>query len=89
MKYAFIEAHREQFEVTVMCAVMAVSASGYYAWRVRPESGRASANRALSALIAKRFADSRKTYGSPRLHQQFKQAGLDTAWPVAGIAWRV
>ncbi len=76
MKYAFIELHREQFDVTVMCAVMAVSVSGYYAWRMRPESERAGANRALSALIAKSFADSRKTYGSPRLHQQLKQAGV-------------
>lgn len=76
MKYAFIEAHQNEFEVTVMCEVMAVSVSGYYAWRARPESERAGANRALAALIAQTFADSRKAYGAPRVYQHLKQAGV-------------
>ena len=32
MKYAWIGAHCDSFDVTVMCRVLRVSTSGYYAW---------------------------------------------------------
>ena len=41
MRFRFIEDHRAVFVVRVMCAVLEVSASGYYAWRRRAESARA------------------------------------------------
>ncbi|MBV9725917.1 MAG: hypothetical protein JO299_12175 [Gammaproteobacteria bacterium] len=47
MRFRFIEDHRDVFLVRVMCAVLEVSATGYYAWRERPESRRAAADREL------------------------------------------
>ena len=47
MKYRFIEAHRDEFEVQTMCRVLEVSRSGYYAWRSRPPSQRTRANQEL------------------------------------------
>lgn len=51
-----------------MCAVLGLSASGYYAWRARPESRRAAANRALLDDIRLIHAESSGTYGSPRVY---------------------
>ncbi len=75
MRFRFIEDHRASFPVRTMCAVLEVSASGYYAWRDRPESARARANRALAADIRRVHADSRAVYGSPRVHAALRAEG--------------
>ena len=49
MRFRFIEDHRDEHPVRLMCRVLGVSPSGYYAWRGRPESARAAANRVLLA----------------------------------------
>ena len=48
MKFGFVDGHRQVWPVRVMCAVLGLSASGYYAWRGRPESRRSVANRELT-----------------------------------------
>ena len=40
MKYQFIEAHRHEYPVTMMCRVLAVARTGYYQWRKQPLSAR-------------------------------------------------
>ena len=35
MRFAFIAAHQAEFEVKIMCGVLNVRVSGYYAWRKR------------------------------------------------------
>lgn len=56
------------FEVGLMCKTLKVSRSGFYAWFDRPESDRAREDRRLTALIQGAFDESRRTYGSPRVH---------------------
>ncbi len=75
MRFRFIEDHREVFHVRVMCSVLEVSASGYYAWRQRPESTRSQANRMLLEDIRRVHAESRRRYGSPRVHAALQAEG--------------
>ncbi len=76
MIFRFIEAHRNMFPVTVMCRVLEVSTSGYYAWRHRPESERARANRELVAQIRASSKKGRGTYGSPRIFSDLRAKGI-------------
>lgn len=75
MRYAFIAAHSIEFSIVLMCRVLRVSRSGYYAWRGRPESKRDVENRGLLESIKSVFKKSRKTYGSPRVHRQLLWEG--------------
>jgi putative transposase len=59
-----------------MCRVLAVSASGYYAWRQRPPSDRARADAVLTARIRTIHQYSRATYGAPRIHQELRVADI-------------
>jgi len=76
MRFQFIEDHRDEFPVRLMCKVLEVSTSGYYAWRGRPPSKREMANRALTAKIKEEFEKSGETYGSPRIYQVMRKLGL-------------
>lgn len=59
----------------MMCRVLRVSKSGYYAWLARPESKRARENRRLLVRIRIVHKESRDTYGSPRVHAQLVRDG--------------
>lgn len=76
MKYTFMAAHEEEFQVKRMCKVLGVQRSGYYAWRKRKPSTRVQDNQALLALIEAEHQKSRRTYGSPRLHVVLRRQGV-------------
>jgi putative transposase len=76
VRYAFIDRHRQQYPVLVMCNVLDVSSSGYYAWRGRPESRRSREDRRLKVKIRSVFQESRETYGSPRVLDELKDQGV-------------
>lgn len=59
-----------------MCRVLAVSASGYYAWRKRPPSARARADVERTSRITAIHQYSRGTYGAPRIHEELLAARL-------------
>jgi putative transposase len=56
--------------VRMMCRLLGVSASGYYAWVRRPPAERARADEALGARIQAIHKRSRGTYGSPRVQAE-------------------
>ena len=59
---------RAHHTVTILCRCLHVTPSGFYAWRTRPESVHARDDRRLKVLVHTSFADSRRNYGSPRVH---------------------
>ena len=69
-------AEKAQHPVRTLCEALGVSASGFYAWRGRPLlTPRVRVDRGLRARIRAIHAESRGTYGSPRVHEALSQAG--------------
>jgi len=67
-----MSAHQAVFPIKTMARVFKVSVSGYYAWRGRPASSRATADLDLTRRIRTIHAASRGTYGAPRIHAELK-----------------
>ena len=76
MRYLCIDRRRHQYPVSMMSRVLRVSRSGYYAWRVRPESHRAQTDRQLTRVIRRLHADSKGVYGSPKMAVELKDEGF-------------
>jgi transposase InsO family protein len=75
VKYACIAQHRAAYAVTLMCRVLAVSRAGFYAWRHRSPSARARTDVGLRIAIRAIHAESRRAYGSPRIHRELRAQG--------------
>jgi len=67
MKFAFIAEHLKGLPVDVICDVLEVSRSGYYAWRDRPQSDRSLRRTELAEKIREVYSENRRMYGSPRV----------------------
>ena len=76
MKYACIDRRRDRYPICMMCRLLRVSRSGYYAWRTRPESLRSQQNRELLPRIRQVHSKSKGVYGSPRVHAELASAGV-------------
>ena len=68
--------NRARYPIAVMCRILGVSPSGYYAWVKRPTSARALMDIALTAEIRAAHAASKGTYGAPRLQVDLVEAGI-------------
>lgn len=75
MKYAAIEAHRAQFPLSLMCRALDVSHAGFYAARKREACARAKRDEELRRQVRAAHLQSRRTYGSPRVHAELQAQG--------------
>jgi transposase InsO family protein len=71
-----VEEHQEQWPVSLLCDVLDVSRSGYYAWRGAQESARCKREQALVVEMKAIHAEQHKgCYGSPRMQRELGARG--------------
>jgi len=75
VKYPFIEIHQGFWGAQKLCRILAVARSGYYAWQKALPGPRDSRRETLLYAIRRIFLESRRTYGSPRVHQELLAQG--------------
>ena len=75
MRFRFIEAEKAFYPIRLLCRCLAVSRSGYYAWRGRAPSARAQEDARLRVEVAASHSASRRTYGSPRILRDLREDG--------------
>jgi putative transposase len=68
VKFRFIAAQKAHHSLTRLCRCLRLTRSGFYAWRDRPESARATRDRQLKVLVRSSFMASKGRYGSPRIY---------------------
>jgi len=72
--FGFMEREKARHHIATMARVLGVSRSGFHASRVRPRSLRSFANEILGDLVTKIHAESRGTYGAPRVQAELRLA---------------
>jgi putative transposase len=75
--FRFIEEHRHQWPVRLLCEALGVSPAGYYAWRDRPASVRQQQQDILLVEIRAIHAEFKARYGSPRIQAELMARGHD------------
>jgi putative transposase len=67
--------HQKEYPVNVMCRVLQVARSGYYAWRSRQPGPQAQRRTALTEAIRAVHTKNKGRYGSPRVHRALRAQG--------------
>jgi putative transposase len=75
-RFRFVDRERAHYPVNLLCELLKVSRSGFYAWLGRSPSTRAVGDGVLAEQIKTFYDASRKTYGSPRIHDDLTDAGV-------------
>lgn len=77
MKYAWVDAYREEFALSELCRVLGVSVSGYRAWKGGGTADRQGLTEAqLLVLIQSIQAELKGAYGSPRMVRELRARGF-------------
>ena len=77
MRFAFIDAWKEEWSVEFLCKVMQVTSRGFRAWRVRPMSQRQRDDMVILAHIREQHRLSLVSYGRPRMTEELQEEGLN------------
>jgi putative transposase len=72
----FIAAEKAKYPIRLLCEVLGVQASGYYAWVARPASTKKGADAQLLVEIKAAMRRGRGAYGSPRVHRELRAHGI-------------
>lgn len=74
-----MKAYQAKYTVAMMCRVLEVSPSGFYAWLKRAPSARRQSDLLLGDRIEALYLQSRSTYGRPRLHADLRDEGINVS----------
>lgn len=74
-RYRFIAVEKAQHSVVLLCRVLGVARSAFYVWQHQRSSAHGRADEQLTQQIAEIHADSRCTYGAPRVHAALRKRG--------------
>ena len=75
MIFAWIGERKGDWSVTLLCRVLEVSRSGFYAWRSRGPGAAARRREDLTAEVEAVHAEVKARYGSPRMHAELVSRG--------------
>jgi putative transposase len=73
--FAWIEERRAEWPITLLCRVLEVSRSGFYAWRSREASAAEVRREELTDEVKAIHAEVKARYGSPRIHAELVAKG--------------
>jgi putative transposase len=73
--FAWIEERKDEWPVTLLCRVLGVSRSGYYAWLSRKPSATEVRREKLVEELTEIHAEVKARYGSPRMHAELVDRG--------------
>jgi len=76
MRFAFIDVEKALYPMRILCRVLRVSRSGYYAWLNRKPSARQLEDEQLRPKVVEAFRIGRGTYGSPRVRDELVDRGF-------------
>jgi putative transposase len=76
VKFQLVDVEKAHYPVQVLCDVLEVSRSGFYAWKARAPSAREMSDEKLAVEIAAAHAKSTRRYGSPRVHRSLRKKGI-------------
>jgi putative transposase len=79
VRFRFVATEKAHFPVRVLCRTLHVSRTGFYAWQGRAPAPRARADAQLGLAVVTIHAESRRCYGSPRIHAELAARGCRTS----------
>ena len=75
MKSRFMNEHRHDYAITLMCRVLRVARAGFYAWLHEPVSDHAKEDARLLDLIGDSYSASHGVYGARRIFGDLREVG--------------
>ena len=76
---AFIQSQETEHPVKLLCEVMRIRRSGYYAWKRKKPGDCVMEDELMKRMMEPVFIDSKQTYGGRRLMASLKKVGVSTS----------